>query len=82
MPFHHKKTAMTLAVVFFFAVSAVGCIAGLSPFCCCKRALLASLIGYVAGVLAVKAVNMILINAMVEKQLNQHHKEASGGDQQ
>jgi uncharacterized protein YqgC (DUF456 family) len=81
MPFHPKTTAMTLAVIFFFAVSAIGCITGLSPFCCCKRALLASLIGYIAGVFAVKAVNTILISAMVEKQLNQN-KESSGGDRQ
>jgi len=40
---------------------------------------MASAIVYIAGILAVKAVNAILISAMVDKQLNEY-EERSGGD--
>ena len=81
MLLHPKAVAMSLAVVFFFGVSFICWASDMTPFTCCKRALVSSAIVYIAAMLAVKAVNSILISAMVEKQLNQH-KGRSGGDGQ
>ena len=81
MLLHPRAIAMSLAVVFFFGVSFVCWASGLTPFTCCKRALVSSAIVYIAALLAVKAVNSILISAMVEKQLSQR-KGRSGDDGQ
>lgn len=81
MPFNARQIATGLAVMFFFGVSFIGWAYNLSPFTCCKRAVTASLIVYIAGVVAVKVINMILINAMVEKESYQK-KEHPGDDGQ
>jgi hypothetical protein len=49
----------------FFCLSFISWISGLSPFTCCKRAVTGALVAYVAAGLVVKAMNAILINAMV-----------------
>ncbi len=77
----HPRVATSLAVVFFFGVSFICWASGLAPFTCCKRALISSAIVYIAAALAVKAVNSILISAMVEKELTQR-KGRSGDDGQ
>jgi len=80
MLLHPRAVAMSLAVVFFFGVSFICLASDLTPFTCCRRALVASVIVYVAVILAVRAVNAILISAMVEKQLS-HNKGRSGDDE-
>jgi hypothetical protein len=59
-------------------VSLIGWFSGLSPFTCCKRALFGSVIAYIAGTWAVKAVNAILISAMATNQMNQQEEKESG----
>lgn len=49
---------------------------GLSLFVCCKRALIGAVIAYMAGGWAVKAINAILVRAMIENQLNQQERSS------
>lgn len=79
MPLHVRSISANAAVVCFFAISLIGWVSGLSPFTCCKRALAGAFIVYMVTVLAVKAINAILINAMVNSQMNQQ-KEKTGAN--
>jgi len=78
MPLHVRSIAVSIAVICFFGLSLIGCFSGLSPFTCCKRALVGAVIAYIAGTLAVRAVNAILISAMVTNQMNQKKEKNSG----
>ena len=77
MPLHVRSVAVSIAVTCFFGVSIIGWISGLSPFTCCKRALVGSVIAYIAGIWVVKAVNAILISAMVTNQMSQQKEKDS-----
>jgi len=77
MPLHVRSISASTAVVCFFMVSLIGWVSGLSPFTCCKRALTAAFVVYVMATLAVKAINAILINAMIRSQMNQQREKAS-----
>ena len=79
MPLHVRSIAVSIAVICFFVISLVGWITGLSPFTCCKRALAAAAITYLAAALAVKAINAILINAMIKNRMNQQKEKHRGG---
>lgn len=79
MPLHVRSVATNIAVICFYSLSIVGWLSNLSPFTCTKRALAGALLTYIVASLAVKAINAILINAMVTKQMNQQ-KENSSGD--
>lgn len=79
MPLHVRSIAVSIAVICFFVLSLIGWISGLSPFTCCKRALIGAVLAYIAGTWAVKAINAILIDAMITKQMNQQEKKDSGG---
>lgn len=79
MPLHVKSIAVSIAVICFFAVAAIGLISGLSPFTCCKRALLGAAAAYIAGVWAVKAINAILINAMISSRIKQQKEDDNAG---
>jgi len=76
MPLHVRSIAVSIAVICFFVLSLVGWICGLSPFVCCKRALIGAVLAYIAGGWAVKAINAILVNAMIANQVDQ--QESSG----
>jgi hypothetical protein len=78
MPLHVRSIAVSIAVTCFFGLGLIGCFSGLSPFTCCKRALLGAVIAYIAGTLAIRAVNAILISAMVTNQMNQQKEKNSG----
>ncbi len=65
-----RSIAFSIAVVGFFALSIVGSLGGLSPETCCKRALFGAVITYVAAVMALRAVNMILTQAMIASQVD------------
>ena len=77
MLLHTRSIAVNIAVVCFFALSLVGWASGLSPFVCCKRALIGAVLAYVAGAWAVKAINAVLIHAMITNQINQQSRSAS-----
>ena len=79
MPLHVRSIAVSIAVICFFGLSLIGWISGLSPFTCCKRALLGAVLAYIAGALAVRAINAILISAMIANQMEQQEGKDSGG---
>ncbi len=65
-----RSIAFSVAVVGFFALSIVGSFGGLSPETCCQRALLGAVVTYVAALIALRAVSMILTQAMIASQVN------------
>jgi hypothetical protein len=71
MPLHVRSIAVTIAVVCFFGLSLIGWLSGLTPFVCCKRALIGAVLAYIAGAWAVRAINTVLMNAMISDQMNQ-----------
>jgi hypothetical protein len=79
MPLHVRSIAVSIAVTCFFGLSLIAWISGLSPFTCCKRALAGAVLAYIAGAWAVKAINAILISAMITNQMNQQKEKNSGG---
>ena len=79
MPLHVRSIAVSIAVICFFAVAVIGLVSGLSPFTCCKRALVAAAAAYIAGAWAVKAINAILINAMISSRMKQQKEQNNAG---
>ena len=79
MPFHVKSISISIAVLFFFIISVIGWFAGLAPFICCKRAMIGAVVTYIAASFAVKLINRILIEAMVQAKLNQQNGDAGAG---
>jgi hypothetical protein len=80
MPLHVRSIAVSISVICFFVLSMIGWIYGLSPFVCCKRALIGAALAYIAGGWAVKAINAILVNAMISNQVNRQGKSHLGAD--
>ncbi|HUV65098.1 MAG TPA: hypothetical protein VMW24_14470 [Sedimentisphaerales bacterium] len=69
MPLHVRSIAINIAVVCFFILSLVGWASGLSPSVCCERATIGAVLAYIAGAWAVRAVNAVLIHAMIARQV-------------
>ena len=69
MPLHVRSIAVSLSVICFFGLSSIGWISGLTPFVCCKRALIGAVLVYIAGTWAVRAINAALMNAMISNQM-------------
>ncbi|RKY10044.1 MAG: hypothetical protein DRP66_00700 [Planctomycetota bacterium] len=81
MPLHVRSISIKVAVICFFGIAVVGWAGGLSPFTCCKRAMIAAIVAYAATVLAVKAINSILISAITKSQMDRYEgKNSVGGD--
>jgi hypothetical protein len=80
MPLHVRSIAVTIAVICFFVLSFICWMSGFSPFVCCKRAIIGAAIAYVAGAFAVKAINAILINAMITNQMKQQEETENAGN--
>ena len=81
MPFHVRSTAVRIAVICFFVMSLIGWICGLTPFICCKRAMFGAVLSYIAGCWAVRAINSILVNAIIADQIEmQENKDISETD--
>jgi hypothetical protein len=70
MPLPKRVIALSIAVLGFFAVSLAGTSAGLCPATCCKRAVLGSVVIYVAASIAVGIVNTVLTHAMIASHLS------------
>ena len=79
MPFNERSIAISVAVMCFFALSFISWFSGLSPFICCKRALIGAVLAYIAGVWAVKVVNSIVLNAMITNHINKEKEKEDGG---
>ena len=80
MPLHVRSIAVTVAVICFFVLSFICWISGHSPFVCCKRAMIGAALAYVAGAFTVKAINAILMNAMITNQMNQQKETGHVGN--
>lgn len=78
MPVQTRPVAVTIAVICFFGLGILGSVIGLTPFTCCKRALTGAIAAYILTALAVKAINLILINAMINSRINRQEEKASG----
>ncbi len=79
MPLSTRTIAVSVAVICFFGLSLVGWVSELSPFVCWKRAMIGAVIAYIAAACAVKAINAILISAMITKQMDQQKEKESDG---
>jgi len=75
MPLHVRSIAVSVSVLCFFGLSIIGLISNLSPYVCCKRAIAGALLVYIASSFSVKAINAILIDAMI---MNQQDKTSFG----
>jgi hypothetical protein len=71
MPLNVRSTAVSIAVICFFVMSLVGWISGLMPSVCCRRALIGAVLAYIAVSWAVRAINSILVNAMLANQMEE-----------
>ena len=70
-----RSISITSSVIIFFIIAIVGWCSALSPLTCCKRSLIAAVIAYAITACAVKLINAILMNAIVNSQTNQQKKE-------
>ena len=77
MPLNVRSISTNAAVIFFFAIAIVGWTSKLSALTCCKRAIIAAIIAYVAATIALKAINAIFINAMVTRQITSEKENNS-----
>ena len=73
---NHRSVAVSTAVLCFFAIGIVGSLGGLSPYTCCKRAMLGAAITYLVTGAAVRAINAILTQAMI----TDHIRKENPGD--
>jgi len=80
VPLNTRPIAVTIAVICFFSLGLVAWFNGLLPFACCKRAVLGAIFAYIAGTLAVKATNAIMINAMINNKMNHLSKTDSDNE--
>jgi hypothetical protein len=78
MPLDARLIATKIAVTFFFTLGLIGSAVGLTPFTACKRALAGALLAYLVAILAVKAINAILIDAMITKHLEREKEQEYG----
>lgn len=76
MPLEIRSMAIRIAVLSFFAIGVVGSLVGLSPYTCCRRAVLGAVVAYIGTSAAIRVVNVILTQAMIASQINR--KEYSG----
>ena len=76
MPLHVRSIAVSTSVLGFFGLSLIGWISNLSPYVCCKRAIAGAVIVYIACSFTVRAINTILINAMIANQMNQQENSS------
>lgn len=68
-----RPIAFTTAVVAFFLLGLVGSVVSLTPYTCCKRALLGAVAAYVVASVAMRAVNAIVTQAMIASQMSKDH---------
>ncbi len=70
MPLQTRPAAVKMSVFVFFLVAIIGQYYGISSIYCCKRALLAAVAAYIVTTLFIKAVNFVLLNAMIDKEFD------------
>jgi len=78
MPLDVRPIAVKIAVLFFFILGFAGLTTGLSPFTCCKRGIAGAIAAYIVTAIAVKVINVILVQAMIEDKINKRKEKADG----
>jgi uncharacterized membrane protein YjjP (DUF1212 family) len=73
MILHPRSVAVSAAVLCFFAVGIVGSLRGLTPATCGQRAFLAAAVMYLVTGAALRAINAIMTQAMIESQLRKEN---------
>jgi hypothetical protein len=72
-----RPIAASSSVLGFFCIAIIGYFSGLSQFTCCKRALIAAVILYFSMTIALKAVNVILTDALINRQMKQQKEQVN-----
>ena len=70
-----RAISTSFAVICFFMIAIVGCLNKLSSFTCCKRATIAAIIAYAVALVATRATNAIITNAIVTSEMNKSQEE-------
>jgi uncharacterized membrane protein YidH (DUF202 family) len=70
-----RLIAVGFSVLGFFGIAIVGWFSGLSQLTCCKRAMIAAFLVYIVVLIAMKVVNIILTEALIDRQMKQQPKE-------
>lgn len=76
-----RSFGISVAVACFFCVGVIGWIVGLSAFVCCKRAFVAAVVGYAAGVVIERVIYAIVLDR-IEPELQQKQAESKIKEQQ
>jgi hypothetical protein len=69
-----RSIAVSTAVLCFFGMGIIGAFGGLSPYVCCKRAILGATVGYLTAGIASKAINAILTQALIASQIKKREQ--------
>ena len=69
MPLNIRSFAVNISVISFFFLSIIGWISGLSPFVCCKRAMIGAVLVYIIAIFIVRVINIILLDAIINRQV-------------
>ena len=77
MPLDVRSISTNAAVASFFLIAIIGWTSKLSSVTCCKRAVIAAIVVYVVATIIVKAINAILLSAMVTKMLKAEQENNS-----
>ncbi|MEN6424060.1 MAG: hypothetical protein ABFE13_01760 [Phycisphaerales bacterium] len=73
-----RSIAVSTGVLCFFTIGIIGSLGGLSPHVCCKRAVLGAAVAYVVAGTAMRAVNAILVQAVIASQIKEMEKPGNG----
>jgi hypothetical protein len=74
MPLDARPIAIKIAVLSFFALSIIGICCGHLPYTICTRAIAGALVIYISAVVAVKIINVVLLDVIISKFLNHQEK--------
>lgn len=74
-----RSISVSISVMFFFTLSFIGWLSGLSTYVCSKRALIGAVISYILISWIVRLINAILMDAIITSQVNQQKENESVG---
>ena len=69
-----RSIGVSTGVLCFFAIGIIGSLGGLSPHVCCQRAVLGAGVAYLTATTAMRAVNAILVQAVIADQVKEMEK--------
>jgi hypothetical protein len=75
-----RSIAVSTGVLCFFGIGIIGSLGGLSPYVCCKRAVLGAIVAYVVAGTSVRAVNAILTQAVIASEIKKMEHPGDSGN--